>query len=239
MTCKNCNHDVSLNYCPNCGQPTQLKRIDAHYVTHEIEHVLHFERGILYTVRELITSPGQNIKKYIAENRSRLVKPIIFIIITSLVYSVVIHFFDLDDGYVKYDDGGTKSTFGSITQWVRAHYGYSNIFMGLAIAFWTRLIFKKYGYNYFEILILLCFAMGMGMLIFAVFALFQGLTKINLMQAAGIIGVAYCTWAIGQFFDKKRLINYLNAFVAYLLGMVTFWLIAFLIGTVIDLLLKH
>ncbi|WP_313265727.1 DUF3667 domain-containing protein [Sphingobacterium sp.] len=84
--CKNCGTDITLNFCPNCGQPAILKRIDAHYIAHEIEHVLHFERGILYTIRELITTPGKNVKKYIAENRSRLVKPIIFIIITSLIY---------------------------------------------------------------------------------------------------------------------------------------------------------
>ncbi|WP_333625003.1 DUF3667 domain-containing protein [Sphingobacterium siyangense] len=91
--CKNCGTDITLNFCPKCGQPAVLKRIDAHYIVHEIEHVLHFERGILYTIRELITTPGKNVKKYIAENRSRLVKPIIFIIITSLIYSIVSHFF--------------------------------------------------------------------------------------------------------------------------------------------------
>jgi hypothetical protein len=84
MNCKSCTTEVHSKFCPNCGQPTSLKRIDRHYIIHEIEHVLHLERGILYTIRELITNPGQNIRNYLAENRSRLVKPIIFIIITSL-----------------------------------------------------------------------------------------------------------------------------------------------------------
>ncbi|WP_454881016.1 DUF3667 domain-containing protein [Sphingobacterium detergens] len=83
--CKNCETSIISNFCPNCGQPAVLKRIDAHYIAHEIEHVLHFERGILYTIRELVTTPGKNIRNYISENRSRLVKPIIFIIVTSLI----------------------------------------------------------------------------------------------------------------------------------------------------------
>jgi uncharacterized protein YacL len=201
--CKNCNAEINLNYCANCGQPSSLKRIDAHYITHEIEHVLHFERGILYTVRELLTSPGQNVKNYISENRSRLVKPIIFIIITSLIYSLVNHFFHIEEGYVNYKVA-QKSATVVIFKWIQDHYGYANIIMGLFIAFWTKIFFKKYGYNFFEILILLCFVMGMGMLILAVFSIIQGITHINLMQIGGILSLIYATWAIGQFFDKKK-----------------------------------
>jgi hypothetical protein len=236
--CKNCNAEINLNYCANCGQPSSLKRIDAHYITHEIEHVLHFERGILYTVRELLTSPGQNVKNYISENRSRLVKPIIFIIITSLIYSLVNHFFHIEEGYVNYKVA-QKSATVVIFKWIQDHYGYANIIMGLFIAFWTKIFFKKYGYNFFEILILLCFVMGMGMLILAVFSIIQGITHINLMQIGGILSLIYATWAIGQFFDKKKTVNYFKALVSYILGMTTFFLLAITSGTIIDLMIKH
>ena len=237
MNCKNCNTEVGLNFCPNCGQPASLKRIDGQYILHEIEHILHFERGILYTIRELVTNPGQNIRNYLLENRARLVKPIIFIIVTSLIYSLVNHFFHIEDGYVQFGES-TKSATGAIFKWIQDHYGYSNILMGIFIAIWTKLFFRKYGYNFFEILILLCFVMGIGMLIFALFALFQGLTKIDLMQIAGITGIAYCSWAIGHFFDKKKPINYLKAFASYILGMITSMLFALLLGTIIDFIIK-
>ena len=110
MNCKNCDTEVIQNYCPNCGQPAQLKRINGHYITHEIEHVLHFERGILYTIRELLTNPGENVRHYISENRSRLVKPIIFIIVTSLLYSISTQFFHIEDGYVKFEDDKESTT---------------------------------------------------------------------------------------------------------------------------------
>lgn len=235
--CKNCNTEITQNYCPNCGQPTKLKRIDGHYIIHEIEHVLHFERGILYTIRELITSPGQNVRKYISENRSRLVKPIIFIIITSLIYSLVNHFFHIEDGYVKYTETKTTAT-SSIFKWIQNNYGYANIIMGVFIALWTKLLFRKYPFNFFEILILLCFVMGIGMLIYSVFAAIQGLTHISLMQIAGVVGFIYCTWAIGQFFDKHKAINYIKAFGAYILGMLTFMVLAKVLGTIIELITK-
>jgi hypothetical protein len=194
---------------------------------------LHFERGILYTIRELITNPGQNIQFYLSENRSRLVKPIIFIILTSLFYSIANYFFQFEDGYINYLDT-QPSTTTKIFQWIQGHYGWSNIIMGIFIAFWTKLFFKKYQYNFFEILILLCFVMGIGMLIYSIFGIAQGITQIKLMQIAGLVGFTYSAWAIGQFFEKKKAVSYIKAISAYLLGMLTFSLAAILIGTVID-----
>ncbi|WP_199120116.1 DUF3667 domain-containing protein [Pedobacter sp. ASV28] len=235
--CKNCNEETSKNYCANCGQPTKLKRIDSHYIQHEIEHVLHFEKGILYTIKELLLRPGQNIKEFITENRSRLVKPIIFIIISSLIYSIIAHFFHIKDSYVNLDGTKNSATF-SINNWIRSHYGYSNIIMAIFISFWLKIFFKKAGYNLFEILILLCFIMGMGMLIFSVFAILEGLTKFHLMQISAVIFLIYSTWAIGQFFDKRKITSYLKACAAYVLGMATFSLSAIFLGFIIDLIIK-
>ncbi len=241
MDCKNCNKkEINSKFCPDCGQPTKLKRIDGKYIIHEIEHVLHFERGILYTIRELTTNPGQNIRKYLIENRSRLVKPIIFIIITSLIYTVLNHLFHIEDSYVKYHESEveTPSAVDNIVKWVQDHYGYANIMMGIFIALWLKLFFKKSNYNFYEILIMLCFVMGMGMLIFSIFVIIQGLTHFNIITIAGVIGIAYCVWAIGQFYDKNKLSSYVKGLFAYILGMITFWIIPVLIGTIIDLINK-
>ena len=78
-----------------------LKRIDGHYILHEIEHIFHFERGILYTVRELLIRSGKTVREFITDNRNRLVKPIIFIIITSLIYTLVVHFFNDKNEFIK------------------------------------------------------------------------------------------------------------------------------------------
>ena len=86
---------------------------------------------------------------------------------------------------------------------------------------------------------MLCFVMGMGMLIFSGFVVIQGFTHFNMMKIAGIIGIAYCIWAIGQFYDKKKASNYIRALFAYILGMITFWIFPVLIGTIIDILNKQ
>lgn len=237
MNCKNCKTELNSKFCPDCGQPAKPKRIDGHYIIHEIEHILHFESGILFTIRELIINPGENIRNYLLENRSRLIKPIVFIIVCSLIYSITINIFHIEDNYIKFE--GRQSTASDMFKWIQEHYGYANVIMGLFITMWLKIFFRKYNYNIFEILILLCFIMGVSMLIFSLFALFQGLIKINLMTIGGIIGIGYCSWAIGHFFGKSRVFNYVKAFFAYILGMITFTISTILVGIIIDLITKQ
>ncbi|MDQ0641251.1 hypothetical protein QF042_004816 [Pedobacter sp. W3I1] len=238
MNCLNCSQTVNTNFCGHCGLPMRVKRVDAHYILHEMQHILHFEKGILFTVKELLIRPGQNIRTFITENRSRLVKPIIFIIISSLIYTVISHFFHIEEGYVEFKEV-KKTSIGLIFNWVQGHYGYANILMGVCISLWLKLFFKKYSYNFFEILILLCFVMGIGMLIISAFAIVEGLSKISFMKVSGITGVVYSTWAIAQFFNGKKVVNYLKAIIAYSLGMLTFGLLLVLLGVLIDVLIKH
>lgn len=231
--CSNCHTPTDANFCGNCGQPLQLKRVDSHYVVHEITHILHFEKGILFTIKELLVRPGQNIKEFITDNRSRLVKPILFIIITSFIYSLINNFFHIEQGYIKLS-GMENSATAIIFEWMEHYYGYVNIITGVFIASWLKLFFRKQDYNFFEILILLCFVIGIGMLIFAVAALIEGLTHISVMATSGIIAISYLTWAIGQFFDKNKASSYIKALIAYLLGMITFSASALLLGFLLD-----
>lgn len=234
--CRACDFEVSHKYCPNCGQPVALKRINGGYLLHEIEHVLHFERGILYTIRELLLRPGTNIKRFLSDDRSRLVKPVIFIIATSVVYTLISHLFHIEGIVDKSIQKG--STTEKIMVWTESHLGYSNILMGALIALFIKLFFKYCGYNYFEILILLCFVMGFGMLISALFAMLEGVTHIDLKLISSIIAIGYCSWAIGHFFAAKKVMSYIKAFLAYIMGATTYWLLAVLLGNFIDAVLR-
>lgn len=234
--CKACNFEVSHTYCPNCGRAAAVKRIISNYLLHEIEHVLHFDRGILYTLKVLLFKPGIHIKRFLSDDRSRLVKPVIFIIITSLIFTLVSHFFDIK-GLVD-ESIQEGSTAEKIMIWTETHLGYSNIIMGALIALLLKLLFRKRGYNYFEILILLCFVMGFAMLIFAAFILLEGLTHVDFKMVASIVAMGYCSWAIGDFFQPKHLMSYIKAFLAYIMGTTSYWLLSILIGNLIDGILR-
>lgn len=232
--CKNCNAELNGNFCSNCGQPAKLKKIDGHYIKHEIGRVLQLEKGIFYTIKELLIRPGQSIREFISENRNKLVNPIVFIIFTSLIFTLIKHYFHIKDIYVHYE-GPQENAISEIFKWIKENYGYVNIIMGFFITFWSKIFFRKNNYNFYEILILLCFVMGIVMLIFSLFGSIEGLTKISLMQYASMVGIVYISWAIGQFFEKKHK-NYLKAFAAYILGSLTFGFTAFLLGILVELI---
>ena len=233
MNCKNCNTEIDYNFCPNCGQPKNLKRIDKQYIMHEIEHVLHFERGILHTVKELFTNPGKNIRKYLTESRTRLVKPVIFIFLTSLLYMLINNFFHIEDAYVN-NNVFDNSLILKIINWIQSHYGYANLLTGIFIAIWLKILFKKYDYNFYELLIMLCFVMGISMIIFSVFALIEGLVHFKLLGFASIISFLYLILSIVSFFNDKNIGNYFKAIIAFLFGSITFYIIIIAIGATLD-----
>ncbi|AEA45218.1 DUF3667 domain-containing protein [Fluviicola taffensis] len=235
--CPNCKSPITDNFCSNCGQPTKLKRIDGHYILHEIVHVLHLEKGILYTIKELVIRPGESVKHFIAENRNRLVKPVIFVIVTSLIYTIISHWFHVEP-VQPLEEQVRGSALVVIFKWIENHYGYSNIIMGMFIALWLKLFFMKYDYNFFEILILLCFTMGIGMLTFAVATIIEGLSGLHLFVIIQILSLIYSCWAIGQFYNKYKVTSYLKALSAYLLGTFVFYFMAIILGIGIDLIFR-
>ena len=235
--CKICNNEFQGNYCPNCGQPLKIERINGRYILSEIGNVLNFQKGILYTIKELLIRPGQSIRTFISEDRNRLVKPIMFILITSLLYTLIVGLFRFEDGFI---DGAsdaleeTESVTVIILKWVQAHYGYANIIMAVFIGFWLKVFFKKNPYNFFEILILLCFVMGVGMLVYSIFGIVKGLTNSNVMEVGAMLAFIYTIYAIGQFFSAKKVASYFKALISYMLGMITFTFVAIGTGLLID-----
>ena len=89
IICNNCSTKLSGEYCTDCGRPRKLKRIDRQYILTEVGSVINFDKGIFYTVRELLLRPGLSIQKFIEKDRNRLVKPIVFVIVCSLVFTFI------------------------------------------------------------------------------------------------------------------------------------------------------
>jgi hypothetical protein len=232
-TCTTCNIGISTKFCPECGHPQNLKKIDGRYIFNEIKTVLNFEKGFLYTIRELIYNPGKSINEFINENRNKLVKPIVFLIISSLIYTILNSIIHFEEGYINYSEI-SESTVSVIFQWIQNNYGYANIFMAIFIAWWLKIFFRKQPYNIYEVITMLFFVMGIGMLIYSIFGVIEGLAGYKMIVFGGIIGFIYSTWAIGQFFGRNKATSYLKAFLAYILGSLSFYLIAFIFGLTID-----
>ncbi len=231
--CNRCQSELHGNFCSNCGQPRTLQRINGRYIAAEIGSVLNFDKGILFTIRELLLRPGENIRTFILEDRDRLVKPVVFIIVCSLIYTLLQQTLGFEDGYVGFSFSEDSTTTAVFT-WISQNYGYTNILMAVFIALWIRIFFRRYGYNLFEILIVLCFVMGIGMLIFSFFGIIDAFIDSPIIDKGFLLGTLYISWGIARFFDKRRILNYLKGFLSYMLGIVTFTFLALMLGLLID-----
>lgn len=154
--CRKCGAELNGDFCSQCGTPRVLQRVDKNYIASEIISVINVEKGIFFTIKELLIRPGKAIHEFIHYDRNRLVKPILFIIVCSLVYTIAQHFLRFEDGYAN-TRGAENSFVSTIFAWVQQNYGYANLLMSIFIAGWLKLFFKKHGYSFFEIIILLCF----------------------------------------------------------------------------------
>jgi Protein of unknown function (DUF3667) len=234
MKCYNCQTEIDQRFCPNCGRPAHLERINFHYIVHELTHLLHFEKGISYTIKALLLRPGKTIREFLHTDRSRLVKPVVFIIVTSVLYTVLAHALHFEESVESTSTPGLSPTTGLLMAWVQNHYGYANMIMGCIIALWLQLFFLAYRYTIFETLIALCFTMGMGMLMYSVLGCLQALVHVPLIIYGGWIAIAYSAWALGQWYDGSKWHTYARVLLAYLLGMTFMYVMIAIIGTVVD-----
>lgn len=206
-------------------EKSNLKRIDRHYISHEIEHVLHLDRGFFYTVRELLLRPGKAVREFLFEDRKKLVKPVLFLIISAILFTLLVHFYDLRLSLFSIDGGTFKGKIRSkeIGEWTSNNTGYAQLIMCVFIAFWTKIFFKKFKYNFYEILVLIAFILGQGLLILDFFII---ATKIFNTELIFTIGkwcyFIYIIWGVGQFFGEKTILNYLKSALTFVFGVFTY-----------------
>ena len=203
-----------------------IKRIDAHYISHEIQHLFHFEKGFPFTLRELLLRPGKSVREFLFEDRNKYVKPVIFLIVSSIIFTLITNFFHIELSFFNIDKivplkGKIRSK--EIGEWTNSHLGYTNLIMGVFIGLWIKIFFKKHNYNIFEIVVLLCFVLGTALIILATFLSIAVLFKIPIIVLIAIFSnFAYIIWAVGQFFGEKKFINYIKSALTYVLGMLTY-----------------
>ena len=218
----------------NQNEDKKVKRINFSYIIHEINHLLHLESGFFYTVKELAVRPGQLLRNFILNDRTRATKPLIFLIFSGTIFTLVFHFLHIDFIFFSLGDNIFFDQYlkkEAINDWLNGHIGYACLLIGITIAFWISIFFKKHNYNIYEIIVLLCYSMGQALLIITLFTLISYLTKIEFLPTVGIISsYLYIFWSVGQFFGEKQIINYIKSALCCVFGAVTFRIILILLA---------
>lgn len=157
---KNYNQDFDDKNSPKSEQISKLERIDSRYFTQQIQHIFNVDKGFLYTTKEFFIRPEKSIREFLFEDRCKHVKPIAFLIFTSIIFSLVSYFLNIEYSYFnvnKIEGLQDKVSTGDFGEWLNNNIGYTNLIIGFFIALWTRLFVRNY--NIYEIIVMLCYAM--------------------------------------------------------------------------------
>jgi hypothetical protein len=163
ISCKNCNQPMINNFCDSCGQK-EYKRIDRKYILDEIQYtVLHTNKGFLYSAKSILKNAGNTAREYIEGKRVNHYKPIslVFVLgtISAFLSYKVIGFTEIMQNYYA----NQKQNLTFMNDLMTAMTSYSAVIMVLflpVIAVVSKLLFKKWGQNYYEHIIMHAYGMS-------------------------------------------------------------------------------
>ncbi len=220
--CINCDRRVAepaQKYCPGCGQPTPVHRIDWHFLGHELEHsVLHMDRGILYSLKLLMLQPGRLLRDYIEGRRGNQVKPLLLI---TMMSAAVVLLNKLVSGGSLMDGGASQAVAtnqavpaqlqqfmlasAAVGEWVSGHFAaFTLMLLPIeALVFWF--VFRRFSrLNYPEWLVVTTL---LTVQTFVIWLLLIPLHRwLPFVQSlAGLMGMIYAAASLMHFFAARPL----------------------------------
>jgi len=149
IVCKNCGHQFEGKYCNRCGQSAKTHRIDGKFLWEDVQHgLLHFDKGIVYTLKQLYLKPGYVIRDYIAGKRVHHFRPISLSIVLATTYALIYHLLNIS--LIDHSDTDSETLFEHILE----HY-YWFVFVSIPFfAIGTKISFRDGSYNFWEYFIL-------------------------------------------------------------------------------------
>lgn len=218
--CINCDRAVGgadQKYCPGCGQPTPAHRIDWHFLGHEMEHsVLHMDRGIFFSIKQLMGRPGLLLRDYIEGKRGNQVKPLLLI---TMMSAVVLLLNRLITGTSIVDGGASEAILAGQTLpaemqrfmlasravggWIESHFAAFTLMLLPIEALAFRLVFSRYSkLNYPEWLVIITLLTVQTFVIWSVLVLLHRWVP-HTQLLAGTLGMIYIVVSLVQFFQQR------------------------------------
>lgn len=183
-----------------------VKRITLRSIGAEVLAQLNLEKGLGYTVKQLIVAPGQVIQEYLFEDRSRVTKPLTLVLLVVTVTAFIsLRFFPTDGSLEKALSKGEipETIMPAVTLMVTFTRQFFNLVLMSslpALALGSYLMFREKRLNYAEHLII-------NMYIFAIQTIAQllflpFLDKLPwLGLGAGALSIGYFLYALVRIFD--------------------------------------
>jgi hypothetical protein len=218
MNCKNCKALVVGNFCSNCGQNSNVDKINFRSFANEVSTtIFQVDRGFFFTFKELFIRPGFAIRDYLDGKRKDYFKPITYAIILSTFYYLISHYFGgntfIADAILGFEEGGrgvSKEELGRFDFFVK-NYAYTILLLLPFYSLASFVGFYKSGSNYLEHIVLNSYLIGQQAVFYSFFTVFNPLFESNyiLVWVTLISSLAYAYWVFRQFFSEYKRIRFI------------------------------
>lgn len=238
--CLNCATPLNGAYCSQCGQSAGTHRIGWPWLLHELQHsILHVDKGLLYTLKELFTRPGRAIRGFLEGRRIQHYKPIALVTLLAAIYSFGFFLLRPEMSTVRMDPSA-KESFDTMMSVVMGYYALFELCSIPVFAFWSWLLMRRYGHNFAEHLVINTFLGGQRIAV-NIMGLPSNLLGFEASMVytslAYLIYLGYYVFAFAQLYeDRKGIGHYLRPIAAFTL----FWLVILIVivASVVVLLLR-
>lgn len=241
--CKNCGQKFEGNYCNHCGQSADTPKLTMRHIWIDLQNgIVNFDKGILFTVKQLLTRPGHSIREYIEGRRVRHFKPLSFVVVLATIYGLLYHFLiptTFDVNTLNSADN-LLSVYEKVINWSVDHFAYATLILIFSTTIASYLVFKRQGYNFAEHLVLNTYYRGLVMMISLL--IFPVLYKMHsadndsfktFIPIFQLIDFVLLYWCYSQFFNKlSKLRSFSLTMLSFLFMAAINLVIAFIAGLI-------
>lgn len=154
--CKSCGSSGTGDYCNHCGQAFTTQRITISGLLQDFIHLFtHFDKGFGYTLKQLITAPGNMQRNYIEGCRNRHQKPFSMFFICA-TFSALCRYWLLRILLNKYQEGNVAEV-----TFIREYMVFLYIALIPVYTLIVYLFFYRSGFNYAETGVLLLYTLSL------------------------------------------------------------------------------
>jgi len=244
MKCKNCGNIISEIFCSYCGQRTTISAINFKTLIVELQNnIFQIDRGLLFTIKELTTRPGNAIRDFIEGKRKPYYKPIPFLIINVTLYVFVSYLLNVDSFLAEFinsfkrgwdsaqlDNDELIKGDNGVLNWLKTNQIYL-VFVFLPVFSLASFVaFLRGKYNYYEHLVLQLYITGQQFVFVTILTCFFFFNKEILAISILISSIFYSIFTYNQFFEKKSLIVIISRYILLqLIFIILYFIISFVI----------
>ncbi|WP_377167410.1 DUF3667 domain-containing protein [Mucilaginibacter terrae] len=204
----------------------------------------HVDKGILFTLKELLTNPGNSVREFVQGRRANYYNFITLILLIVGVNSLLSQY-----THFRVSDLMSESTKNTLNDFEKFTTKYPKFVLLIQIpitAFFSFIWFKKAKFNYSEHLVLNSYKASVELLIgllFSVITIFytniKGLTIIYYLGLQ-LIMIVYGFWFYYQFFSKSAF-SKVSLIVKSIMATMSIWLLSLIIGIIVGIvnIVKH